>query len=584
MATNKLLEQTFMSRALTVSKKRYHILFLSLAITVISAVSAESKSKSWTPVDLIITNGHILTMERANPEVEAIAVTNGRISYIGTTAGANRYADKTTQRIDAHGGLVLPGFHDSHVHLIDGGVELSHCDLSSAATQQSILTRIEEFAKQQATDQWLRGGGWSLPIFEKSGPTREMLDKIVPDRPVYLESQDHHSAWVNSRALELSGVSAKTPDPPGGRIERTADGAPSGTLRESAMELVSKHMPVLTEDELTKGLLAAQEKAAQFGITSIYDAACDERLLATYRRMESDKRLTVKVTAAMRCRADRDHKQVQSFVAARKKYNSNRVHVNAAKIFVDGVVEAKTAALLQPYVGTASTGVLNFRKPQLNKLAAELVKNGFQIHMHAIGDGAVRAALDAVAFADPNNARDLRHHIAHLELVDPADLPRFSRLQVTPNLQAFWAQRDKYITDLTEPFVGPERSSRLYPFRSLQRNSQMIVGGSDWPVSSLNPLDAIEVAVTRRNLGDTAGGAWLPKQAVDLDTMLAAYTINGAKNAHAEQNRGSVKIGKAADLIILDKDIRKIPPSQIHTAKVILTLVNGTIVYSATPK
>ncbi len=555
----------------------FRLLTLTLALMMtITPIQAET-----TEADTLLVNGNVYTVDPVRSRAEAIAITNGRISYVGTTAGAHNMAGKTTKVIDLRGKFVLPGFHDSHVHLIDGGVEMIQCDLKECETVEQILESIRNYAKSHGRAAWVTGGGWGLPIFGVNGPTKEVLDAVVSERPVYLESQDHHSGWANSLALRRAGITALTKDPQDGRIERLPNGEPSGTLRESAMDLVHKIVPPLKSADRLKGLELAQSKALEFGITSVYDAACDEKRLSAYRNFEQHKSLNLAVTAALRCRPEKDEKQVLEFSRWRSKYSGEKLHVNAAKIFADGVIEAKTAALLTPYEKTSSSGELNFEPAALTKLVKTLADNDFQIHIHAIGDRGVRASLDALEAAkDVADKKDLRNHIAHLELVDKNDLPRFRQLGVVANIQGFWAQPDKYVTELTEPFVGPERSGRLYPIRSLATSGATLVGGSDWPVTSLNPLDAIEVAITRRAVGQTKTASWLPDQAVDLPTMIGAYTINGATIAHRERDAGSIEVGKSADIIVLNQDLFTIPPSSIHLTKVVLTLIKGKPVFT----
>lgn len=532
--------------------------------------------------DMVFLNGAIYTMDAARSWAQALAIKDGKLIYVGTTSGAQRYCHGLTKVVDLKGKMVLPGLHDTHVHLIDGGVEANHCDLARIETKEGLLSTVAQYAAAHPDLSWIRGGGWMQPIFPDGNPQSADLDKVVPDRPVYLESQDHHSAWVNSKALSIAGITAQTADPKDGHIERK-DGSqePSGTLRESATQLVSDHLPKLTVQDYDDGLKRAVKLAHQFGITSIQDAMVDEALLKTYAAADRRGDLNLKVVTALRVVPDQGLSQVDKFVEQRKQFDGKLVKVRSAKIFIDGVIEDHTAALLEPYTDQPqSRGNLLFTPKELADLMAKLVDNNFQVHVHAIGDGGVHAALDGFAgVAAQSREKQLRHHIAHLELVDNDDIQRFRTLGISPNVQTYWAQRDKYISDLTEPFVGKKRSQRLYPIKPLADCGAVLTAGSDWPVSSLNPFDAMEVAVTRKREGDKTGDSWLPDLRTNLQTMLAAYTVGGAYVNHEDDQTGSLEVGKAADLIVIDRDLFAIEPEEIHSTKVEMTVLDGRVVY-----
>jgi predicted amidohydrolase YtcJ len=420
-----------------------------------------------------------------------------------------------------------------------------------------------------------------MPVFPGGAPRRQLLDRLVPDRPAFLSSADGHTAWVNSRALRIAGIDRKTPDPPGGRIDRDASGAPSGTLREDAIHMVSRHVPLETAEERLVGLRKALALAARFGITSLQEASAGEEELVTYAELEGQGQLTARITASLRVDPGKGEAQVEDFKRLRAKYRGPLLRVASAKIFADGVMESHAAALLAPYLDRPDDrGKLLLEPDLFNRLVTCLEREGFQVHVHAIGDRAVRTALDAFEDARKRNGPlDARHHVAHLELVDPADIPRFRKLGVAANFQPLWAWRDDYIIDLTEPFLGPERSGRLYPIGSILRSDAIVVAGSDWDVTSMNPLEAIEVAVTRRAPGEMKKPPWIPGERADLHSILAAYTRNGAYLAHAEGETGSLEAGKAADMVVLDRDLFEVPPQEIHRARVLLTLLGGRVVF-----
>jgi hypothetical protein len=465
---------------------------------------------------------------------------------------------------------------------MSGGLELGECNLYDLQTPVQVDSAIRAYVAAHPDLEWVRGNGWQLPVFAQANPTRQRLDAVVPDRPALFYAADGHSAWVNSRALALAGVTRATPDPVDGRIERDAAGEPSGTLREGAMNLVSKHLPEYTRAQLIDGLKHAQNYANSFGITSINDANAGESYLKAYADLDRQDSLTVRVTASLESEGHPVAEEVTRLLKLAAAYRGRMLQTGTVKIFADGVIESHTAALLLPYLGHGSDrGPLNYEPDSLNALVLALDSAGFQVHVHAIGDRAIRATLDAFEKArEAHGDRDNRHFIAHLELIDSADIPRFRTLNVTASFQSFWAIRDEYIKDLTEPVLGPARSSHLYPIGSVMRSGAIVVGGSDWTVSSLNPLDAIQTALTRRAVDSGAGPAWLPDERVDLVDMLAAYTINAAWLNHQEREVGSLEAGKAADLVILDRNLFAIPPSEIHAVKPILTIVDGRIVYA----
>ncbi len=533
--------------------------------------------------DLVITGADIYTVDDCRRWAHALAIAGGKILYVGEDGVALGYVGPATKTIQLHGEMILPGFHDSHVHPVDSGIELSLCRLDDAPAKSEILLAIEKYTQAHPKDAWITGGGWSLPLFPNANPLKEDLDKIIPDRPAYFVSQDAHSAWVNSRALKLAGINKSTANPPLGIIERNPDGEPSGTLREYAMELVSNLMPKHSREERQLGLLRSLHLANSFGITSLQDANADEDSLQTYTEVANNRRLTVRVVASLHVNPERDASQVKDFVALREKYLSPFLRPTSAKIFADGVVETYTAALSAPYTDKPNTsGMLNFRTEQLNSIVEALDKAGFQVHVHAIGDKAVNEALNALELAKSKNGpNDNRHHIAHLELIKPTDIPRFRKLNVVANFQPFWAYRDAYITQCTEPLLGVERTNHLYQIGSVMKSGAVVAAGSDWSVTTINPLDAMQVAVTRKGLTDKVGAPWTPDERVTLPEIISAYTIGGAFVNHQEKVTGSLEIGKDADFVILDKNLFEIDPSEIHDTKVVATYFKGERVYSS---
>lgn len=537
--------------------------------------------------DLILTNGAVYTLNPEEPWAEALAIGAGRILAVGSNSDITaRYRGEAR---DLNGAMVLPGFHDAHSHPIAGGIQTLQCDLTGAATIAETLQRVTACHRDMPRtgapdDEWLVGGGWNLGLFPDGNPHKRLLDDIVGDRPVYLEGEDGHSGWVNSAALQRAGISADTEDPPLGVIERDAAGEPSGTLRESAQDLVRAELPDITDEQREQGALKALQLANAFGITSIVAASVDAPGLATWQKLEADGRLTARIVASIRT-AGYGTPASADLLDPASRGSGSLVRPHAAKLFLDGVLEGETAALLEPYLdpqgrGGGRMGMLNVPWEVLRDLVTDLDAQGIQVHMHAIGDRAVRQGLDAVQAArETNGPRDNRHHICHLQLVHPDDYARFGELGVLANFQALWAFPDAYITDINLPAVGEERVQRMYPIGAISAAGGTIVGGSDWSVSSMNPLDAIEVAVTRQDPDGQVAGALNADQAVSLEAILAAYTRNAAYLMHQEHDTGTLEPGKLADLVVLNANLFDVEPTAINETRVLATYLAGERVY-----
>ncbi len=549
-----------------------------LALAALPITAAER------PADLVLFDGAVYTVDAARSSASAVAVRDGRIVYVGDDGGARALAGPGTSVVDLDGVMLLPGFVDAHVHPISGGLELLQCDLHDLASVDALLAKVRQCADAQRDAPWVVGGGWELPLFPGSGPDRRLLDPIVADRPVALAASDGHSLWVNSKALALAGITGATPDPPSGRIERDREtGEPSGTLRESATALVWDRIPRPSAAELAAALALAAELAHRFGITTWVDAAAGAEELAAYRDLDREGGLGLFVRAALRVDPSRSVEQVADLVALRARDWGPRVVAGAAKLFADGVIESGTAALLAPYLKrNGSRGELVWSEERLRAIALALDAAGFQLHVHAIGDRAVRATLDAIERVERERGRrDRRPTLAHLQLIDPVDIARFRRLGAAANFQPLWAYEDRYIRELTVPFLGPERSRWLYPIASVAKSGAPLAAGSDWSVTSMNPLEAIEVALTRRDPTAGPGPGWIPEERSDLPTLLAAYTIGGAWTAFRERESGSIEVGKSGDLIILEKNLFDLSPHEISETRVLRTYFEGREVYRA---
>jgi predicted amidohydrolase YtcJ len=551
-----------------------------LALVAVAGCTVERRAPT-VPADLVLHHAAVYTVWPSRPWVEAVAIRDGRLIFVGDEAGVGRFIGRATRVVDLAGRMVLPGFQDNHAHPLSGGLELGECNLYSARTPAEVEGVIRAYAAQHPDLEWIRGNGWQLPVFPGANPRREWLDRLVPDRPALFYAADGHSAWVNSKALALAGITRRTPDPENGRIERDGRGNPSGTLRESAIALVAKLLPDYNIQERIGAARRALAEANRFGITSITDADAGPRYLEAYRALDDRSQLTARLFAALHVESNPIAGETRRLVELRRRYTGTRLAANTVKFFADGVIEARTAALLAPYLGHGTeAGTLNYAPDDLAARVTALDREGFQIHVHAIGDRAIRESLDALEQArHENGPRDARPVIAHLELFDPADVPRFRQLGVIACFQPFWAQEDDYIRDLTLPVLGPARSRWIYPIESLLNSGAVVVGGSDWTVSTLNPLDAIQVAVTRRGIDDPPGPAWIPEERADLPRMLAAYTINAAYANRMERETGSLEPGKLADLIVLDRNLFEVPRTDLHRVRVLWTLLEGREVW-----
>jgi predicted amidohydrolase YtcJ len=540
------------------------------------------------PAAIVFTGGPVLTMNSARSRAGAVAVTDNRITAVGDAA--RDLIGPDTEVVDLAGKLLIPGFQDAHVHPVGAGVERMTCDLLTVDDAAATLAAIGDYAAAHPDRPWITGGGWSLDAFDGGIPTAQMLDSVVADRPVYLPNRDHHGAWVNSLALQIAGITDDTPDPPGGRIERDADGVATGMLQEAAMDLVSAYVPRPTQDELYRALLDAQSHLHSLGITAWQDAMLGKYAAVpdaehAYRRAALEGTLTVRVAAAQWWQRDRGAEQIPEMVDRRSSLQHGRLRANTVKIMIDGIAENQTAALLAPYLDgcgccTGNAGISFVDPDALRQYVIELDSLGFQLHFHALGDRAVREALNAVEAARrANGFRDTRPHLAHLQVVDPHDIPRFRALGATANMQPLWACHEPSMDELTIPFLGEQRSLQQYPFGDLLRAGAVLAAGSDWPVSSADPIQGIHVAVNRRAPNTSDSRVFLPEQRIDLTAAFAAYTAGSAYVNHLDDT-GVIRPGYLADLVVLDRDPFALPADEICQTRVERTYVDGALVYA----
>lgn len=537
--------------------------------------------------DLLFCHGHVFDGTRHLPRF-AVAVADGRVLAVLPEDDADDLLGPATQVVDLAGGLVLPGFQDAHVHPVQGGLERSRCDLSELSTPQEYVDAIARYARAHPDRPWVSGGGWAMPAFGPTGPRAADLDAVVPDRPVFLPNRDHHGAWVNSVALRVGGIDRHTPDPADGRIERDERGEPTGTLHEGAMALVQAHVPAPTQAEYDTALQVGQAYLHSLGVTAWQDAilggyAGVDDATPTYLRALESGRLTARVRGALWWERDRGLEQVPELMHRRRANSRGRLDLGSIKVMQDGVAENYTAAMTLPYRDgcgghTHNTG-LSFVDPEvLREAVVRLDAEGFQVHVHAIGDRAVREALDAFEAARTANAAgDHRHHVAHLQVVHPDDRARFAELGVSANMQPLWAAYDEQMVEMTIPYLDEAQAAWQYPFGDLARAGAHLAAGSDWPVSTPDPLAGIHVAVNRWVFGEPgpAGSeAFLPGQALTIEQAFAAYTSGSAYVNHLDDT-GRLEPGYLADLAVLDRDPFAGPPGEIAAGSVVATYVDA---------
>lgn len=562
-------------------------LFTLLVVTLLAACSGESSppvaAPTGTAADAVYRGGKIYTVNPEQPWAQAVAIRDGTIVYVGDDSGADEHVGADTAVYDLGGRLMLPGFQDAHIHPVSGGMEAATCDLNGLDDLARYRERISTYAEANPDLTWITGGGWSMAVFGPGGsPSKSILDELVPDRPVFLSSQDGHSAWVNSKALEVAGLDRDTPDPPDGIIDRDPEtGELIGSLQEGATALVARHIPPVSDEDRVRGMEYARDMLHGYGITAMQVAIAPEENLRAMTELDERDELQLRTVAALWWERGQTEEQIPGLKELRERYTKGNVRATTVKIMQDGVMENYTAVMLEPYlIPSGSRGIPMLEPEFLKEAVTQLDAEGFQIHVHAIGDGAIRQSLDAFEAArETNGENDHRHHISHLQLIDPDDVPRFGELGVTANFQPLWAYNDSYVTDLTVPFIGEERAKSMYPIRSVLDAGGRIAFGSDWSVSTANPFPQIETAVTRVDVITHDTKALNPEQAISVEEAIAAFTIHSAYVNHLDDETGSIEEGKLADLIVIDRNLLEIDAEDISEASVLLTLFGGQPVH-----
>jgi predicted amidohydrolase YtcJ len=541
------------------------------------------------PADLVVLNGNVYSADGTGAFAEAVAVRGNRILRVGARSEIEPLAGDTTTVIDARGGAVVPGFNDSHVHFMGGGLGLDKVNLLDAETFEQIQEKIESFAAANPDRAWVLGRGWYYGPFPDGMPTKRQLDAMVPDRPAAMRCYDSHTSWVNSKALELAGITRDTPDPENGVIEKDPKtGEPTGILKEAAQGLLDDVLPEVTREDRLRAIRAAAELAHSFGVTSIQNASGTPEELELYDELRRAGELKIRVYSSLSTHPDFQEEEADRFDAVWKMYPDDPLFkTGAVKLSADGVIESHTAAMLAPYANRPTSGVRKFSAEDMNRIVTMMDRRGWQIFIHAIGDGMVRQALDAYEHAaevNPAPARGRRHRIEHIETIDPADIPRFGKLGVIASMQPYHANPSPNQLEIWAGNIGPDRASRAWVWKSIQDAGGHLAFGSDWSVVSIDPRIGIHVAVNRTTPRGSPPGGWLPEQKLPLTKVIDAYTIGAAYASFDEYRKGSLAPGMLADLVLLSTDIFRLPPEKVLDAVVEVTIFDGEVVYERDSK
>jgi hypothetical protein len=560
---------------------------------VFVAAHLSAQSSGERSADTIVVHARIYTVNQKQPWAESLAIRKDKILAVGSEKKISAFRGADTKVIDAEGHLVLPGFRDCHIHFLDGSLSLLQVNLDEARTVVEIQEKVGAYAKAHPELPWVLGRGWQYTVFGASGlPNKSYLDELVPDRPVYLESFDGHTWWANSKALKLAGIKADSPDPAGGKFVRDpASGEPTGAIKEDAADdVVQKTIPRPSRQQVLDALRLGMQQANEVGLTGaispggVHVAGGDFTVLDAYGELRRKGELTVRFYIASRLEPPAaSPEQIVKIQEARLRYHDEWVAAGAAKFFLDGVIESHTAAMLAPYTDDPNqSGKLLWEPEKYKQAVAELDRRGIQIYTHAIGDGAVRLALDAYEEAqNKNHTHDARPRIEHIESISAQDISRFGNLGVIASMQPLHAYPDDDIFKVWAPHIGPERAQRGWAWRSIENKGGVLAFGSDWPIVTLNPWPGVENALTRQTTEGEPLGGFLPNERISLEDSIRGYTLNAAYAAHREKEEGSLEAGKLADLIILNQDLFKIEPTGIAKTEVWLTMVGGKVVYES---
>jgi len=574
---------------MTALRKVVIVLAIAVLITLGSSTAAIAQDAKTQSADTILINGKVYTVDAKQSWTQAVAIRGEKIVAVGDDTEIEKLRGPQTKVIDAGGKLVLPGFVDCHIHFLEGSISLGQANLEGAKNPADIQRILRDYAAKHPGDGWILGGGWNYAMFgDENLPDKKYLDELFPNRPVFLSGYDGHTSWANSKALALAKIDKDTPNPANGAIVRDSKTSEAtGALKESAGRLVNKLVPKPTPAEKLAALRAGIHWANENGLTRVHSAGGDFEEFALYDELRRRGNLTLRMYIAYFLNPpELRPKDIDAIEEARRKYTGDWLSGGVVKMMIDGVIESHTAAMLEPYTDDPSTKGKLFWEPDKYKAAvAELDKRGLQLFTHAIGDYAVRTALDAYENAENvNHTQDRRPRIEHIETITTEDIPRFGKLGVIASMQPLHAYPDEDTLRVWAGNAGPDRASRAWVWNSIAKAGGDLAFGSDWNVVTLNPWEGLQMAVTRQTTEGKPDGGWMPEQRVALAQAVEGYTLGAAYAGRREKTEGSIEPGKLADLVIVSQNIFEIDPHAIAQTKVIETIVGGRIVYQAEAK
>jgi predicted amidohydrolase YtcJ len=552
-------------------------------LILICIVGSNLVAQSKPAADLIVTNAKIWTVDKAHPTAQAVAILGDRIVAVGSNADVNVWRGHDTKVIDAGGKLLLPGFNDAHVHFVSGGLQLESVQLNDATSKQEFVRRIAAQAKKTPKGEWIQGGDWDETKWSPlSLPTKELIDPVTPDNPVFVSRYDGHSALANSAALRLAGITSQTPDPPGGVIVRDAQGNPTGDLKDAATDIVFKVIPPLSHEQRLRGVRRALEYAASLGVTSVQNMDPDYADIAAYAELLQNGELTTRIYAAPLI----DQVDDQVKIGIRHAFGGPFLRIGAVKAFADGSLGSRTAYFFEPFTDEPGNhGLLGEEMQPLSLMRDRMMKAdaaGLQICTHAIGDQAISIVLDLYAdVVKAHGETDRRLRVEHAQHMAAKDFDRFAQLGVIASVQPYHAIDDGR---WAESYIGRDRASRTYAFRTFLNHGVHLAFGTDWDVAPLNPLSTIYAAVTRATLDGKNPNGWFPEQKLTVGEAVEAYTMGSAYAEFQENVKGSITPGKLADMVVLSDDIFSVDPAKIRDMKVLKTIVGGKVIWDEDQK
>jgi predicted amidohydrolase YtcJ len=557
--------------------------FARRMMLVLFALSSFVHAETTPAADLIIRNAKVWTVDKNHPSAQAVAVLGDRIVAVGSNSDVDSWRRPRTRVIDAGGKLLLPGFNDAHVHFLSGGLALDSVQLNDATSVEEFVRRIAERVRKTPKGEWITGGNWDETKWTRARlPTKELIDPLTPDTPVFVSRYDGHMALANSVTLRLAGITAQTPDPPGGVIVRDAQGNPTGVLKDAAMDFVARVQPPLPHDERVRAVKRALAHAASLGVTSVQNMDPDYADIAVYSEVLERGELTARIYAAPLITGVDD----QAKIGIRHAFGGPFLRIGALKAFADGSLGSATAYFFEPFLDQPGNhGILSDEMHPVPLMRERMMKAdaaGLQVCTHAIGDQAISMILDLYdEVVKAHGANDRRFRIEHAQHMAAKDFDRFARLHVIASVQPYHAIDDGR---WAEARIGHDRSSRTYAFRTFLNHGVRLALGTDWDVAPLNPMLTVYAAVTRATLDDKNPGGWFPEQKLTGPETVEAYTLGSAYAEFQEQEKGSISPGKLADMVLLSHDIFAIAPETIRQVKVLTTIVGGKIVWDTQAK